>query len=59
MELITALLNLDPAALVTGGLAIVALRCVASGSDSECDVEDDRSDYDNASWNPSSVNYNG
>jgi len=39
-----------------GVFAVLAL-CGMAGGDSA--AEDDNSDYDNASWNPSSVNYNG
>ena len=56
MEFLIALMNIDPAHLVVGALGVVALRGLAS---SESSVEDDNSDYEIASWNPSSVNYNG
>lgn len=56
MEFLTALMNTDPAHLAMGVFAVLALCGMAGGDSVE---EDDNSDYDNASWNPSSVNYNG
>jgi hypothetical protein len=56
MEFFNALINTDPAHLVIGACAILALFGMAGG---ETEAEDDNSDYEEASWNPSSVNYNG
>lgn len=56
MEFITTLINTDPAHLVMGVFAVLALFGMAGG---ETAAEDDNSDYEEASWNPSSVNYNG
>lgn len=55
-DFLTALMNTEPAHLAMGVFAVLAL-CGMAGGDSA--AEDDNSDYDNASWNPSSVNYNG
>lgn len=55
MAFLSALMNADPVHLLIGVGAILALFGMGSGSTQE---EDDNSDYDNASWNPSSVNYN-
>lgn len=57
MELLTALMHTDPAHLTMGVLAVLAVIGMASSGDSPAE-DDDNSDYDNASWNPSSVNYN-
>lgn len=57
MEFFTALMNTDPAHLAMGVFAVLAMSGMAGGNSSA--EEDDNSDYDNASWNPSSVNYNG
>jgi hypothetical protein len=56
MELFNALISTDPAHLVMGAVAILGLFGMAGG---ETEAEDDNSDYEEASWNPSSVNYNG
>jgi hypothetical protein len=54
MEFITALMNTDPAHLVIGAFFILALFGMAGG---ETQTEDDNSDYEDATWNPASVNY--
>jgi hypothetical protein len=55
MEIINVLMNTDPANLAIGVFGVFALIGMAGG---EAQEEDDNSDYDNASWNPASVNYN-
>jgi len=55
MEFFIALISADPAHLAMGVFAVVAICGMAGGESVE---EDDNSDYENASWNPSSVNYN-
>lgn len=57
IQFFTVLINTDPAHIAMGVFAVLALFGMASGDSSA--AEDDNSDYDNASWNPSSVNYNG
>lgn len=54
-ELFHTLLNTNPVHLV---LAVGTVLAVCSGGSSSVE-EDDNSEYENASWNPSSVNYNG
>ena len=54
MQIITALMNLDLSHLIVVGMVILALF----GAGSSKVAVDDNSDYENASWNPSSVNYN-
>lgn len=54
MEFITAFMNNDPAYLVIGAFFILALFGMAGG---ETQTEDDNSDYEDATWNPASVNY--
>lgn len=39
------------------GISVLSMLC--SGGSIIPEEEDDNSDYDNASWNPASVNYNG
>jgi hypothetical protein len=56
MDLFTALMNIDPSHLLIAAGAVLALFGMGAGGTPD---EDDNSDYDNASWNPSSVNYNG
>jgi hypothetical protein len=56
MEFLTALMNTNPAHLAMGAFAVLALFGMAGG---DTLAEDDNSDYESASWNPSSVNYNG
>jgi hypothetical protein len=55
MEFFIALISADPAHLAMGVFAVVGICGIAGGESVE---EDDNSDYENASWNPSSVNYN-
>lgn len=55
MELLTAIINLDPVQLFVAGAG--ALVFFGMASDSSSTVEED-DDYENASWNPASVNYN-
>ena len=54
MQLLTALMHIQPAYLVVAGLGFLAL---IANSATQAD-EDDNSDFENASWNPASVNYN-
>lgn len=56
LEFLKALINIDPAHLVVAALAVVAIYRMASCDSSE---EEDDTSYEDASWNPSSVNYNG
>lgn len=39
------------------GFSVLCMMC--GGGSIIPEEEDDNSDYDNASWNPASVNYNG
>lgn len=59
MEFFNTLMNTNPIHIL---LAVGVLFIMCSGSSSSS-VEDDEAiddnDYQNASWNPSSVNYNG
>lgn len=57
IEFLTVLIHADLAHLAMGAFGVLVLFGMASG-DSPAE-EDDNSDYDNASWNPASVNYNG
>jgi hypothetical protein len=59
MNFLNALMNTDPSHLLLAAGAVIALCGMAAGGTSDEADEDDNSDYDNASWNPSSVNYNG
>lgn len=54
-ELLNTLMNTNPIHLF---LAVGTVLAVCSGGSNRVE-EDDNSDYENASWNPSSVNYNG
>lgn len=54
MDLLTALMNTDLSHLLLAAGAVLAFFGMDGDSSPE---EDDNSDYDNASWNPSSVNY--
>jgi len=54
-EFLNTLMNTNPVHIF---LAVGAIL-VMFGSSSGSVEEDDNSDYENASWNPSSVNYNG
>lgn len=56
MEFFDALMNTDPAHLAIGFFAVFAVFGMGGSTQEE---EDDNSDYENASWNPSSVNYDG
>lgn len=55
MNFLTALMNTDASHLLMAAGAVIALFGISADSTPD---EDDNSDYDNASWNPSSVNYN-
>jgi len=55
MAFITALMNTDLSNLLLAAGAVLALSGMGGDSTPE---EDDNSDYDNATWNPASVNYN-
>jgi hypothetical protein len=59
MAFITALMHTSPAFLFVAGAAFLVMFGSGSDSDSTSTADDDNSDYENASWNPSSVNYNG
>lgn len=56
MELLTAIMEIDLSQLFVAGAGVLVLLGMASGPSD--DVEED-DDYENASWNPASVNYNG
>jgi hypothetical protein len=53
-ELFNTIMNTNPIHLF---LAVGAVLAICSGGSGTAE-EDDNSDYENASWNPSSVNYN-
>lgn len=55
-EFFHTLMNTNPIHVL---LAVGTIFAVCSGGASSFEDEDDNSDYENASWNPSSVNYNG
>lgn len=55
MEFFNALKDLTFAQWFVG---CAVLLVIFGGSSVSIDEEDDNSDYDNASWNPASVNYN-
>lgn len=56
-EFFTTLMNTNPIHLL---MAVGAVIVMCSGGSGSCDSveEDDNSDYEKASWNPNSVNYN-
>lgn len=54
-EFFHTLMNTNPVHIF---LAVGTLFAVCGGTSGSAE-EDDNSDYENASWNPSSVNYNG
>jgi hypothetical protein len=56
MEFITAIMDLSLAQIFVAGATLL----IIFGDDSTVieEEKDDNSDYENASWNPSSVNYN-
>jgi len=56
MDFLTAIMNTDPSNLWIAAGAVIALFGMGIDNTPE---EDDNSDYENASWNPSSVYYNG
>jgi hypothetical protein len=56
MALLTAIMNLDFAQLFVAGAGVLTVIGMATGSSSEPEDDDD---YETASWNPASVNYNG
>lgn len=58
MQFLTALFSLDPSHLTLLGMVIFMLLGAGAGAVSCNSEEDDVSEYENASWNPSSVNYN-
>jgi hypothetical protein len=55
MEFITAIMDLSLAQILVAG---ATLLIIFGDSSAVIEEEDDNSDYENASWNPSSVNYN-
>jgi hypothetical protein len=55
MDLLIAIMNLGPAHLFVGAAAVFVL--IRMAGESLPSVEED-DDYENASWNPASVNYN-
>lgn len=57
MQFLTALFSLDPSHLALLGMVIFVLLGAGAGAVSSNSEEDDASEYENASWNPSSVNY--
>jgi len=58
MQFLTALFSLNPSYLALLGMGIFVLLGAGAGAVSSNSEEDDVSEYENASWNPSSVNYN-
>lgn len=58
MELITALTNLNWTQAFTTLLGFVVMIGVFTGGGTSDEDEDD-DEYENATWNPASVNYNG
>jgi hypothetical protein len=56
MEFITAIMDLFLAQIFVAGATLLIIFGDNSAVIEE--EEDDNSDYENASWNPSSVNYN-
>jgi hypothetical protein len=56
MEFITAIMDLSLAQIFVAGATLLIIFGDNSAVIEEED--DDNSDYENASWNPSSVNYN-
>lgn len=59
MDFFNTLMNTNPIHIL---LAVGVLFIMCSGGSSSSDDEyetSDNSDFENASWNPSSVNYNG
>jgi hypothetical protein len=55
MEFITAIMDLSLAQILVAG---ATLLIIFGDSSAVIEEEDDNNDYENASWNPSSVNYN-
>ena len=56
MEFITAIMDLSLAQIFVAG---ATLLIIFGGNSAVIEEEEDgNSDYENASWNPSSVNYN-
>lgn len=58
MQFLPALFSLDPSHLTLLGMVLFVLVGAGAGAASCNSEEDDVSEYENASWNPSSVNYN-
>lgn len=58
MQFLTTLFSLNPSYLALLGMGIFVLLGAGAGAVSSNSEEDDVSEYENASWNPSSVNYN-
>jgi hypothetical protein len=54
MEFLNAILDLSLAQIFVAGATLL----IIFGDNSVVIEEEDNSDYENASWNPSSVNYN-
>jgi hypothetical protein len=54
MEFLTAIMDLSWAQIFVAGSTLL----IIFGDNSAVIKEEDNSDYENASWNPSSVNYN-
>lgn len=59
MELITALTNLNWTQAFTTLVGFVVLIGVFTGGGAASSDDDDDDEYENATWNPGSVNYNG
>ncbi len=55
MEFLTAVMDLSLAQIFVAG---ATLLIIFGDNSAVIEEEDDNSDYENASWNPSSVNYN-
>lgn len=54
MEFLNAIMDLTLGQLFVAGAALLV---IFSGPSLNTDEEDDNSDYENATWNPGSVNY--
>jgi hypothetical protein len=57
MEFLTAIMDLSLAQIFVAGATLLIIFGDNSAVIEE-EEEEDNSDYENASWNPSSVNYN-
>jgi hypothetical protein len=55
MEFLTAIIDLSLGQLFVAGATLIL---IFGNNSAVTEEEDDNSDYENASWNPASVNYN-